>query len=63
VIALTLARILAMARAEGQRWQYHFPYFRDFTNRRVEWPGASQPPALSEPGVSVSAHRAPIIRP
>ena len=34
VIALTLARMLAMARAEGQRWQYHFPYFRDFTNRR-----------------------------
>ena len=29
-----LALILAIARAERQRSQYHRPYFHDFTNRK-----------------------------
>lgn len=30
---------------------------------RVGWPGASQPPAPTDPGVTVSRHRAPLISP
>src|SRR5918995_2094024 len=32
-------------------------------SRRVGWPGASQPPAPSDPGVTVSRHRALLIGP
>jgi hypothetical protein len=34
VVALTLARMAAIARPDGHLWHYHFPYFHDLTRCR-----------------------------